>query len=430
MEDSFMSNAYIVLAITLFMIVMFLTNKVPYGVATMTCCALFVITGVFSVPEAFSGLSNKTTILVAGVFAVASAFGKTSLIKKIRQQMQKLKDKNGFVLILFIVLISIFLSQLMGRVAVITLMALFLQSLNAEDDISPSRMIMVVLAIIAVWSLKFPIGLGATWVPTINAQYEGIISNPDLMLNPMDMLKVVLIPGVVITAYTLFAWRLIPNNVMNTEHVKEAQNQAVLSKRDEVIINIVFAIVMVSFVLGKYLGTILYVIPVIGVLVLIYTKVMTPKEANAAVTADMVWMVAGVLVVSDAIGKSGAGNLIGELILKILGQNPNSIVTLAVFTMASIIMTTFMSNTGTAAVLTPIAASTALVSGVDPRGMILAVNIASVMAIAFPSGSAECALTFAIGNHNPVKLLKFTIPYLIVATISIVFSVHLFFPVH
>ena len=37
---------YIVLAITLFMMVMFIWNKVPFGVTTMTCCLLLAMFGI------------------------------------------------------------------------------------------------------------------------------------------------------------------------------------------------------------------------------------------------------------------------------------------------------------------------------------------------------------------------------------------------
>ena len=72
----------------------------------------------------------------------------------------------------------------------------------------------------------------------------------------------------------------------------------------------------------------------------------------------------------------------------------------------------------------------ALVAGMDPRGIVLIINIASIMAIAFPSGSAECALMFAAGRHSPVGLLKFTLPYLALAVITLVISVSIFFPVY
>ena len=57
---------YIVLAITIFMIASFLIGKWPYGLTTMTCCALLGLTGVMDPVAAFGGVANKTTILIAG----------------------------------------------------------------------------------------------------------------------------------------------------------------------------------------------------------------------------------------------------------------------------------------------------------------------------------------------------------------------------
>jgi len=188
--------------------------------------------------------------------------------------------------------------------------------------------------------------------------------------------------------------------------------------------------VMIAFFFGTKLGNLMNLAPAIGVLILIYTGSLTAKEAITNMTGDMVWMIAGVLVVSDAMGSSGVGELIGSGILKILGDSPSGLVVMVVFAVVAIVMTTFMSNTGTAAILSPIAASMALAGGMDPRGIVLIVNIASIMAVAFPSGSAECALMFAAGRHSPVGLLKFTLPYLLIAVVTLVISASIFFPVY
>lgn len=92
---------YLVLGLLIFMIVMFFTHKVPYGVTTMTCCVVLALTGVFQIQEAFSGLANKTTILIACMFTIAYAFGKTSLINKIRASMEKIKGKAESLLLFF-----------------------------------------------------------------------------------------------------------------------------------------------------------------------------------------------------------------------------------------------------------------------------------------------------------------------------------------
>lgn len=392
---------YLVLGLLIFMIVMFFTHKVPYGVTTMTCCVVLALTGVFQIQEAFSGLANKTTILIACMFTIAYAFGKTSLINKIRASMEKIKGKSGIAFIIFLFLVTIVLAQLMGRTAIISIIALFLVSLDDNDEICASRMIFAAFSVMAAWSLKFPVGLGATMSATANAYYEGIINNPDLMLLPGDFLKVAFLPATALTVYALFAWKLIPQHGVNTASVKEVKASEGISRRDELIINTVFIVVLIGFLFGAKIGSLMYVIPA-----------------------------AGVLVMSDAIGKSGVGDMIGNSLLNLLGEHPSGIVVLLVFAVTTIVMTTFMSNTGTSAVLTPIAASLSMVAGMDPRGIVLIINIASIMAIAFPSGSAECALAFAIGQHEPGKLLKYTVPYLLIAVITLVISANIFFPVY
>ncbi len=421
---------YIVLGLLVFMIAMFFTHKVPYGVTTMTCCVMLALTGVFDISTAFSGLANKTTILIACMFTVAYAFGKTSLINKVRNSMERIKGKSGLGFIVFLFLVTIVLSQLMGRTAIVSIVALFLVSLDDKDEICASRMIFAAFAVMAAWSLKFPVGLGATMSPTANAYYEGIISNPALMLLPGDFIKVSFIPATALTIYALFAWKSIPRHGVNTSDVKEVKETAAISRRDEMIINIVFIGVLLGFIFGAKIGSLMYVIPAAGVLVLLYTKTLTAKETVDSLTGDMVWMIAGVLVMSDAIGRSGVGDMIGNGLLVLLGDKPSGIFVLFVFAVTAIVMTTFMSNTGTAAVLTPIAASLSMVAGMDPRGIVLIINIASIMAIAFPSGSAECALAFAIGQHEPGKLLKFTLPYLLIAVVTLVISASIFFPVY
>ena len=98
---------YIVLGLLVFMIAMFFTHKVPYGVTTMTCCVMLALTGVFDISTAFSGLANKTTILIACMFTVAYAFGKTSLINKVRNSMERIKGKSGLAFIIFLFLVTI-----------------------------------------------------------------------------------------------------------------------------------------------------------------------------------------------------------------------------------------------------------------------------------------------------------------------------------
>ena len=141
-------------------------------------------------------------------------------------------------------------------------------------------------------------------------------------------------------------------------------------------------------------------------------------------------MLAGVLIVADALGSTGAGDMIGNAILSILGENPSSVTVMFVFSFATVIMTTFLSNMATQSVLIPIAASVALAAGWDPRGLVLIIGTCNYYALGFPSGSGEAAVRFAAGGYNPLKVMKFTFPYMIIAAISTAVSAQLLFPLY
>ena len=187
---------------------------------------------------------------------------------------------------------------------------------------------------------------------------------------------------------------------------------------------------MLLMLLNKYTGNMLYLAPAAGVLVLIYTKVVSGPEAVKGLTADMTWMLAGVLIVADALGSTGAGDMIGNAILSILGEDTSDVTVMFVFSFATVIMTTFLSNMATQSVLIPIAASVALAAGWDPRGLVLIIGTCNYYALGFPSGSGEAAVCFAAGGYNPLKVMKFTFPYMIIAAISTAVSAQLLFPLY
>lgn len=425
-----MTDLTIVLAISAFMIIGFFLNKWPFGLTTMTCCVLLFLTGVFDLETSFSGLCNQNVILVSGMFVMSAAFGKTSILNKIRSKVSTLEGKRGILLLLCFYGLVIALAQFLPTTANMSIMILFLLSLSDSGDITPSRMLLPVLGMISVWGTKLPIGMGATGYATLNARYEGLGASPDQLLTIFDKFKVSIIPCLLLTLYCMFAYKWMPNQPIDQEKLKNVKESKPISKRDERIIYIVFVLVMASLFMNNILGDIMFVIPIVGTLVLAYTKAMDIKDIVKTISGDSVWMMAGVLVMAEAMGQSGAGEAIGTLIIKILGGNPHGLYVMFVFAAVTLIMTTFMSNSATGNILIPIAASTALAGGMDPRGIVLVVSICSGCAIAFPSGSPACSIAFATGKYKIPETFKFTLPFLVIGIITIVLSANFFFPIY
>ena len=431
-------NLIITLLVMVFMIVSFVIQKWSYGLTAMTCVVVLTLAGVIDVQTAFSGFSNTTTILIATMIVIAGQLSRTSLISRIRSLMTKAQDKGGILLILLICAFTALLTQLMGMTAVMAIMLLFVQTLKDDDasGISQSKMIFLCATMIWTWFGRFPVGMGAALPLTTNAYYEGLVGgDSSQLLGIFDFMKVGLLPSIIGTIYCLFAWRLVPKQELRTDAIDlgaagKQGGRAAMSQTHEMIVYLGFLVTLVSFFFSNRLGSYVYLIPAVIVIVFIFSGVMTSREAIAGLTGDMIWMVAGVLVFSTALSQSGAGEYIGNLVLKLLGSNPSGLTVTIVFTAVAMVMTTFMSNNGTVAILTPIAASTAVAGGMDPRAVVSLVSMASCLAIAFPTGCSAATIAFAVGGFNPIKMLKFTLPYDIIMMISLIISANIFFPVY
>ena len=431
-------NLIITLLVMVFMIVSFVIQKWSYGLTAMTCVVVLTLAGVIDVQTAFSGFSNTTTILIATMIVIAGQLSRTSLISRIRSLMAKAQDKGGILLILLICAFTALLTQLMGMTAVMAIMLLFVQTLKDDDasGISQSKMIFLCATMICTWFGRFPVGMGAALPLTTNAYYEGLVGgDSSQLLGIFDFMKVGLLPSIIGTIYCLFAWRLVPKQELRTDAIDlgaagKQGGRAAMSQTHEMIVYLGFLVTLVSFFFSNRLGSYVYLIPAVIVIVFIFSGVMTSREAIAGLTGDMIWMVAGVLVFSTALSQSGAGEYIGNLVLNLLGSNPSGLTVTIVFTAVAVVMTTFMSNNGTVAILTPIAASTAIAGGMDPRAVVSLVSMASCLAIAFPTGCSAATIAFAVGGFNPIKMLKFTLPYNIIMMISLIISANIFFPVY
>lgn len=426
----------ITIAVLIFMIGAFFSGKLSYGLIAMTCVLVLGLTGVVDVQTAFSGFSNMNTVLIATMFVVNVAVGRTSFASRVRKQIVILQGKSGFLLVGGIVLFSFVLSQLMGMTAVMSFMLLVISSLDDKSEICQSRMYFLVAAIVCAWFGRFPIGMYAAYPFMTNSMYTEMVGgNPEYLLGIFDILKAGLIPSILLTIYCLFAWKLIPRTQIDVEALggssaPAAGGEQKYSLKNDIVVVLVLLAVIVGLMMNNVLGNYSYLIPAACVLVLVYAKVVTVREAIAAMSSDTVWMAAGIMVVSSALSNSGAADLIGQGLLNMLGENPSGLYVSFVFAVVGVILTTFLNNTAVMLTFTPIAASVAIAGDMNPRSVVLVVFMSATLLLAFPTASNMASMAFAVCHHNPLKTAKFCIPFLIIGIVSITLCANFFFPVY
>lgn len=365
------------------------------------------------------------------MYALGYALGKTSLISKVKSTVSLLNGKKDMLLVLCMFALTILFGQFLPGTVTISIMLIVLGTLGSDGVVTSGKILLPLLMIECIWECVLPIGMGATIYMMDNAMVEGIIQNEAYAYQIFDYVKVAMLPAILLFLYAAFIWKKIPDSGFNEDAlVKTNDKNAIATYKpwQEVLIYVLFAVTIICLICGQLLGDFMYLVPAIAVLILAFTKIMTTKEIIANVTADTVWMIAGIMVVSTALGNSGAGDIIGNFILNLLGGTTNGFIVMLVVCVVTVLMTTFLSNTGTYLVMMPIAASVAAAAGMDPRGICLCCSIGSVIAFAFPTGSTTCALVYAAGNYNPFKLLKYTLPGVVIGILSLVVSAYFWFP--
>ena len=422
-------DLYITLAVTIGMMAMFIWGKYAYGLITMTCCVILAATGVLPLSGAFSGFCDQIVILIAPTLALSEALKRTSLIGSFGTLLDKLKGTHGTLLILAFYAVGIIMAQFIPTTGSIAILIVFLATLGNTGDITTKRIMMPLLGVMVAWKFRTPIGLGATTFAMVNG-FAGDILAPEYQLQLLDPFIYAIIPSICLTIYCVFCWKLMPkdDSAIDESKLKKQAQIELLPMNKQYIVYGVFVVVVILMLFN--ILNLRYLAPAIGVIILLFTGCLKVPEAVKPMTSDMIWMIAGVLAVADALTASGASELIGSALQSGLAHVTNPYVICLIFSAVTVIMTTFLSNTATQAVLIPIAASICAAAGWDPRGLLLIIGTCNYFAIGFPSGSGEAAVTFAAAGYNPVKILKFTGPYLLIAIVSCGLMAQFMYPLY
>ena len=155
------------------------------------------------------------------------------------------------------------------------------------------------------------------------------------------------------------------------------------------------------------IGIKLCVIGCVGALALIVTGVISEKDALLSIDLKTIFLFGGTLSLASALEATGAGELIADKVIGMLGDNPSPYILTFVIFMLCCIMTNFMSNTATTALMAPIGGS---------------------CAFATPIGMPANTMVVTAGGYTFKDYAKAGIPMIVVATIVSMILLPIFYP--
>ena len=193
--------------------------------------------------------------------------------------------------------------------------------------------------------------------------------------------------------YMIFFGRfLLPKRKVNTDAVDEAiaaeaASQNTVPDPKKMMITGITLLIVVIFMALDIKRFPLEMVAVTGAISLVLTGCIKEQEAYRGIDWVTIFLFAGMMPVATALDKSGAGKLIADQVISLVGDHPSPYMLCAVLYILSAGLTQFMSNTASAALLCPIGYSIANGIGAAPHSVIMVIVIAASCAFATPVGT-------------------------------------------
>jgi di/tricarboxylate transporter len=136
-----------------------------------------------------------------------------------------------------------------------------------------------------------------------------------------------------------------------------------------------------------------------GCAVLLLIGCLRPREAYQAIDMSLVFLLAGSLALGVALEKTGITGLLAKGLTGLSGVT-GPFVVLVGFFVVSVVISELMSNSGTVALLGPMALSTAAQMDINPMSLLAAVTFGASAAFAMPIGYQTSMMIYGPGGYR------------------------------
>ncbi|WP_051153139.1 SLC13 family permease [Lacrimispora indolis] len=191
--------------------------------------------------------------------------------------------------------------------------------------------------------------------------------------------------------------KLLPNKDSSNEFINKEMDYSNVPAWKQYLSLIILVIAVLGMVFEDSIGIPLYITSTVGAVILVLAKVVSEKEAVQSFEITAVFLVAFMLPLATALEKTSTGELIANTLITYVG-NGSSIVLTGTLWLVAAVLTQFMSNTATAALLAPIGTSIAATLGADPRAVLMAIFIGSSCAFMTPVAMPCSTMVLQPGN--------------------------------
>lgn len=402
-----MNSMVICLIIFAVMIILFFNRKIPMAFTSMGVIVALYVAGCVDKATVFAGFGNNNVLTMAGMFIVAAGLSRTQMVNNITKLLYRVNNGSftrvlaSYILVIF--LLGQFVPSLPAMFAMVYPLVI---SMCKQLKCSPSKMMYpIAVTVVSTSFVIEPIGPYAAWFVTQN----GYLESYGWTGSPLSMWSetMVFLPTALVTLLlTIFVLPKLMPDQPETETAAitgpDIANNEALSPVREFLGYGIF----IATVIGLMLGLPSWAVTMAGATAVVLSGVLDEQTALIRMNMSMVLLYAGVTVMGEALGNTGAAQLLGDLAAGALSGVRNGYIIGAVFYLVSFLMTSFLYNRATTTVLIPILIISCSSIGCDPRGPVILCSLASMSSLITPMPNPVVPMAMQAGGYTQKTILR------------------------
>ena len=402
-----MNSMVICLIIFAVMIILFFNRKIPMAFTSMGVIVALYVAGCVDKATVFAGFGNNNVLTMAGMFIVAAGLSRTQMVNNITKLLYRVTNGSFTKVLASYILVIFLLGQFVPSLpAMFAMVYPLVINMCKQLKCSPSKMMYpIAVTVVSTSFVIEPIGPYAAWFVTQNGYLESYGWTGPLL--SMWSETMVFLPTALVTLLlTIFVLPKLMPDQPETETVAisgpDITNNEALSPVREFLGYGIF----IATVIGLMLGLPSWAVTMAGATAVVLSGVLDEQTALIRMNMSMVLLYAGVTVMGEALGSTGAAQLLGDLAAGALSGVRNGYIIGAVFYLVSFLMTSFLYNRATTTVLIPILIISCSSIGCDPRGPVILCSLASMSSLITPMPNPVVPMAMQAGGYTQKTILR------------------------
>jgi solute carrier family 13 (sodium-dependent dicarboxylate transporter), member 2/3/5 len=405
----------------------------PLPITGLTIPVMLTLLGVFNPKEAFAPFSNSIIFLMVGGLVLGQSIKKHGLDKWIGYNLLTYSKGKIDRLILLVMAATAFLSMWMSNtVAIAVILPVILSILTAM----PEELVNLKRKMLLGVSISTSIGGTAMLTGSTPAMIAGALLGETTTFGFIEWAYYGLPVSLLILATSFILLKKLypsPKITLNLDAIIEQKKQMEKLNTTQKKILLIFLGTILFWFMGSqfeaWLGlpasvSNVAIVSVTAVLIMFGLNLLDLKDLQS-IQWELIFLVGGGILLGEAMIASGAASGISSAIASMHGSTP-TVVIIVVLSLISLLLTNFISNSATAAILIPIAIETANILGITPVPFVMAVALTATIAFITPVGVPSTALIYSTGIIPRSRLIKTGILAAIPALLIVLGVVYIF----